>query len=279
MPSILTEEQIQQYGTAGYLCPLPGISADEAAEIAADLDSLERREPDLWKRARFKPHLLITRINDLMRRPAMVDAVADLLGPDVLCSGAGHFDKKPHSASFVAWHQDATYWGLSEPSVLSAWLALTPSTRANGCLRVVPGSHKAGQLDHRATYSRDNLTSRGQEVAVTVDEAEAVDLELEPGQFSVHHTMLVHGSKPNLSDMRRYGISLHYLATRVRQVEGRDSASLVRGVDEYHHFEAEPLPARDFDPVVIEFYENIAAEARRRKDLIAARMGGTGDAR
>ncbi|WP_082190581.1 phytanoyl-CoA dioxygenase family protein [Bradyrhizobium pachyrhizi] len=183
----------------------------------------------------------------------------------------GHFDKKPRDPSFVSWHQDGTYWGLSEPSVVTAWIALTPSNRNNGCMRVIPGSHHQGQLPHRDTDDKNNLLSRGQDVEVKVDEADAVDLELRPGQISLHHTMLIHGSKPNFSDTRRLGITIRYVAAHVSQTSGfKDSATLVRGTDKHRNFVAEPRPSRDFDPDAVAFYEAMVAESRRRKDAIAA---------
>ncbi|WP_354097935.1 phytanoyl-CoA dioxygenase family protein [Bradyrhizobium sp. S3.2.12] len=271
MPKMLSEAQIKQYRSEGFVCPIDALSVEEAAEFFARMEGLESREPDLWARSKIKPHLLMMWLNDLMRNSRILDAVEDVLGPDILAWATGHFDKKPHDPSFVTWHQDATYWGLSEPTVVTAWVALTRSSRENGCMRVIPGSHHQGQLPHRDTDNRNNLLSRGQDVEVNVDEAQAVDLELRPGQISLHHTMLIHGSKPNFSDTRRLGITVRYVAAHVSQTSGfRDSATLVRGTDKHRSFIAEPRPHRDFDPEAVEFYNEIVAESRRRKDAVAA---------
>ena len=275
MPRLLTEAQVQHYKTHGFVCPIGALGADEARSTLARMEDLERREPDLWARAKIKPYLLMKWMNDLMRHPKILDAVEDVLGPNILGWAAGHFDKKPRDPGFLAWHQDGTYWGLSQPDGVAAWVALTPSRRVNGCLRVIPGSHHKGQLPHRDTYAAANLASRGQEVEVAVDEADAVDLELQPGEISLHHIMLVHGSEPNRSDTRRCGIVLRYVAAHVQPLDGfKDSATLVRGVDRYGHFAPEPVPQRDFDPPAVAFYNEITAENRRRKEAVAARHQG-----
>ncbi|ANW05852.1 hypothetical protein LMTR13_25060 [Bradyrhizobium icense] len=271
MPRMLSQAQVEQYRSEGFVCPIDALSVEEAAEFLARMEDLESREPDLWARSKIKPHLLMMWLNDLTRNSSILDAVEDLLGPDIMAWATGHFDKKPHDPSFVTWHQDGTYWGLSDPSVVTAWVALTPSNSENGCMRVIPGSHHHGQLPHRDTHDKDNLLSRGQDVEVNVDEAQAVDLELRPGQISLHHTMLIHGSKPNCSDTRRLGITIRYVAAHVRRTSGfRDSATLVRGTDKYRNFIAEPRPCRDFDPEAVEFYNGMVGESRRRKDAIAA---------
>jgi ectoine hydroxylase-related dioxygenase (phytanoyl-CoA dioxygenase family) len=162
----------------------------------------------------------------------------------------------------VSWHQDSTYWGLSEPDVLTAWVAFSESSIESGAMRMVPGTHTE-QVPHRDTFAPDNLLSRGQEVMVEVDEARAVDVVLHPGEMSLHHVRMFHGSPPNRSADRRIGYAIRYIPTHVRQVAGpRDTATLVRGVDEYHHFDHETSPAADLDPA-----------ARARHAAIMQRQG------
>jgi non-heme Fe2+,alpha-ketoglutarate-dependent halogenase len=131
-------------------------------------------------------------------------------------------------------------------------------------MRVIPGSHTADQLPHRDTFGPNNLLTRGQEVAVEVDESKAVDVVLAAGQFSLHHVRLVHGSKPNTSNGPRIGFAIRYLPTYVRQVSGNpDSATLVRGEDEYGHFLLEPAPQSDFHPDAVAFHARVM-EANRK---------------
>jgi ectoine hydroxylase-related dioxygenase (phytanoyl-CoA dioxygenase family) len=155
----------------------------------------------------------------------------------------------------VSWHQDSTYWGLSKPDIVTAWVAFTPSTVESGCLRVVPGSHLRDQLPHGDTFATDNMLTRGQEVKVTVDERDALDVVLRPGEMSLHHVRLIHGSEPNRAAHRRIGFAIRYLPTSVRQTSGiRDTATLVRGRDDFGHFALEPAPASDFDPDAVAFH-------------------------
>jgi ectoine hydroxylase-related dioxygenase (phytanoyl-CoA dioxygenase family) len=154
----------------------------------------------------------------------------------------------------VSWHQDSTYWGLSSPDVVTAWVAFEPSTPLSGCMRVVPGTQTRDQVPHKDTFAADNLLSRGQEIAVEVDPKDAVDIELQPGEFSLHHVRIIHGSEPNNADWSRIGFTIRYVPTYVKQIGGRDSAMLVRGVDEFHNFDPEPRPKADFHPDAVAFH-------------------------
>ena len=264
MPKSLNPAQIEAYRSQGYLAPIRVMSEDAAQAIR---DNLERVEAGmggpLRGDIRHKSHLLFPFLADLIRHPAILDAVEDLLGPDILCWNSNFFIKEAETPSFVSWHQDSTYWGLSSPDVCTAWVALTPSTSENGAMAVIPGTHNADQIPHRDTFDRDNLLTRGQEVAVEVDEREAVPLVLRPGEMSLHHVRLVHGSPPNPSADRRIGFAVRYIPTSLRQLAGEDSATLVRGVDRYHHFEAEPRPDRDMPEELLAFHRRITARSAR----------------
>jgi ectoine hydroxylase-related dioxygenase (phytanoyl-CoA dioxygenase family) len=192
-----------------------------------------------------------------VRRPHILDAVESLLGPDLLCWGSQFFNKEAGDAGYVSWHQDATYWGLSSPDVVTAWLALTPSLPENGCMRVVPGTQRAA-VPHSDTYAADNMLSRGQEVAVQVDEAEAVDIVLQPGEMSLHHVLIVHGSEPNRAPYPRIGFAIRYVPTHVRQLSGeKDSALLVRGSDRFGHFELEESPKAEMEPAAVAQHKRV----------------------
>lgn len=249
----------------GFLFPLRALAEGETAALMARVEELEAAKPGwLLAKTTKKPHLLLTWLNDLVRHPRILDAVEPILGPNLLCWGASFFAKKAHDPGFVTWHQDSTYWGLSRPDVVTAWVAFTPSTPANGCMRAIPGSHTSDQLPHRDTFDAHNLLTRGQEIAVEVDEAKAVDIVLAPGEFSLHHVRLIHGSKANTSDVPRIGFAIRYLPTDVRQISGNpDSATLVRGTDEFGHFQLEPAPRADFDPDAAAFHARVM-EANRK---------------
>jgi hypothetical protein len=258
MSSRLSDAAIERYARDGYHFPVRVLSATEARACRERLEQVERElGGPLRGTYRVKPHLLFTWLADLVRHPALLDAVESVLGPDLLCWNSSFFTKEARSPGYVSWHQDATYWGLSEPDVVTAWVAFTESTPANGAMRVIPGSHRA-PVAHADTFHPDNLLSRGQEITVEVDEARAVDIVLAPGEMSLHHVLMVHGSGANPSDDRRIGYAIRYAPTRIRQVSGvRDSATLVRGKDAFGHFDPEPAPRHDMDPEMVAVHQEI----------------------
>jgi hypothetical protein len=264
MPKSLTEAQIAQYREDGFLSPIPVMGEDEALALRAKLETIEAEMGGpLRGDLRHKTHLLFPFLADLVRHPTILDAIEDLLGPDILCWSSNFFIKEAADPAFVSWHQDSTYWGLSAPDVATAWVALTPSNAENGAMAMIPGSHKFDQMPHRDTFHRHNLLTRGQEIAVEVDESQAGVLNLRPGEMSLHHVRVVHGSAPNPSFDRRIGFAIRYIPTRLRQLEGEDSATLVRGEDRFHHFEHEPRPRVDMDPELLVLHRQIAERNAR----------------
>jgi hypothetical protein len=262
MPKLLTPAQIESYHTKGYHLPVDVLSPEEVAAARGQLETYEAKSGGPIKgEMRHKSHLLFPWINDLMRHARVLDAVEDVLGPNLLVWSTSFFIKEARDPGFVSWHQDATYWGLSSPDVCTAWIALSPANKVSGCMKFIAGTHKA-QVQHADTFHEDNLLTRGQEIAVEVDEAKAVYAELSPGQASLHHVLLFHGSAPNRSDDRRIGLAIRYVPTYVRQAVGaKDSATLVRGLDTYRHFADEPRPRRDLDPECVAFH-GAATEAQ-----------------
>jgi non-heme Fe2+,alpha-ketoglutarate-dependent halogenase len=245
----LTSATVERYRRDGFYFPIAVLTPSEAREYRRRLEAVEAEHGGtLTAEIRQKPHLLFTWLADLVRHPAILDAVEDVLGPNLLVWSTSFFIKAPRDAAFVSWHQDATYWGLSEPDVVTAWVAFTEATVENGAMRMVPGSH-GEQLAHRDTFAANNLLSRGQEIKVEVDEARGVDIVLRAGEMSLHHVRMVHGSPPNRSNDRRIGFAIRYIPTYVRQLAGEiDGAMLVRGVDEHHYYVPERAPAADLSP-------------------------------
>jgi ectoine hydroxylase-related dioxygenase (phytanoyl-CoA dioxygenase family) len=245
----LSPSAVAQYDRDGLYFPIRVLSATEAREFRLRLEAVEREQGGpLRGELRHKGHLVFTWLDRLVRHPVILDAVEDILGPNILCWSSSFFIKEPRDPAYVSWHQDATYWGLSKPDIVTAWVAFTDATVENGAMRMVPGSHRA-QVPHRDTFAPTNLLSRGQEIAVEVDEARAIDILLRAGEMSLHHVLMFHSSPPNRSEDRRIGFAVRYIPTYVRQVAGDgDSALLVRGVDDDHHFEPEEPPARDLAP-------------------------------
>ena len=258
MPSSLSESQRQQFERDGFLCPIPALDENEVAHYLArynDFTAANReRLAALAPKDRFQvlaeTHFVMKWAFEIASHPRVLDAVESLIGPDVLAWSTAWFSKMPGDKAFVSWHQDGTYWNLSEPRVVTAWVALTPASRANGCMRVVPGTHTKPMMPQRETYARDNVLSRGQEIAVEVNEADAVDLALRPGEMSLHHIWIVHGSEPNTSTTPRIGMAIRYVSPAVRQDSPfKPLAMLVRGQDRHVHFEmVDPPTSAAADP-------------------------------
>lgn len=248
MAQALDGATIARYRRDGYAAPIRAVGDEDARQLRRQLEAFEQAQGGpLAGDQRHKTHLLFTWLDALVRHPAILDAIESVIGPDILVWNSNFFVKEADDPAFVSFHQDSTYWGLSAPDVVTAWIAFSPSTRASGCMQVLPGSHTRDQLAHVDNPQAHNLLTRGQEVAVAVDPTRTVDLELAPGEMSLHHVRLVHGSGPNRSRDRRIGFAIRYIPTHVRQLHGRDTASLVRGTDQFHHFDPEPRPASDFD--------------------------------
>jgi non-haem Fe2+, alpha-ketoglutarate-dependent halogenase len=258
MPKRLSPAQIEQFRDEGCVFPIRVMSEADAAKNRAKLAEFERQSGGpLNGDLRHKPHLLFAWLSDLVRCGAILDAVEDLYGPDLLCWATSFFIKEAADPAFVSWHQDSTYWGLSRPDVVTAWVAFTEATEANGAMEYIPGSRQLDQIPHRDTFAKHNLLSRGQEVMVEVDPAKRRIIALRPGEMSLHHVRLVHGSPPNRSNDRRIGFAIRYIPTSVAQVWGEDSATLVRGQDHYHHFGLEPEPTSDLDPEFVALHRSI----------------------
>jgi non-heme Fe2+,alpha-ketoglutarate-dependent halogenase len=254
----LSEAAVRQYAEAGYYAPVRVLSTAETAALRARLEVFEAGAGLLAGNLRQKSYLLFTWLNDLIRHEHILDAVEDLIGPDILCWGSSFFIKESRDTAYVSWHQDSTYWGLEPPDIVTAWVALSDSTDENGAMRVIPASHTREQFPHLDTFAPDNLLSRGQEIMVDVDERQAVALELAAGEMSLHHVRLIHGSEPNPSGQRRIGFAIRYIPTYVRQVAGaHDTATLVRGVDRYGNFEQEQRPDADCSPAALAYHAKV----------------------
>lgn len=230
MPKFLSQSQVAEYKDQGYLSPIDVMSEDTAIAIREQLEEVERLHPEhINAENRNNPHLVFEFLDELAFNPLILDVVEDLIGPDFSLWGSVLFIKEPQSKHFVSWHQDATYMGMTSNNFVTPWIALSPSNTETGCMSMIPGSHRNSIKPHDDTFGKDNILTRGQEVA-EVDESEAVDLILRPGQMSLHHGEIVHGSQPNLSQQRRVGFALQsYMSNDIRQVIGDNMWLPVRG--------------------------------------------------
>lgn len=252
MPKLLSQAAVGQFQRDGFHFPIRVMSADEARSFRAKLEAYEARTGGpIQSNMRHKVHLLFTWANELARHPKILDAVEDVIGPNIICWTTNFFIKEANTPAFVSWHQDSTYWGLDPCDVVTAWLALSDAPLESGAMKFIPGSHKWTQIPHRDTFHKDNLLSRGQEIEVEVDERQAVDVPLKAGEISLHHVRLAHGSGPNATNDRRIGFAIRYIPPHVRQVKLRDSAMLVRGSDPCGYYDWEPEPKADLDDAAL----------------------------
>jgi ectoine hydroxylase-related dioxygenase (phytanoyl-CoA dioxygenase family) len=261
MTGRLSAALVEQYRRDGFLSPVHALTPDQARHYRERFEAFEASQAgvpkeELHHRAfRFKPHLLHTWLDELIHLPNILDAVEDVIGPDILVWSSSFFVKDAHDPGFVSWHQDSTTYGLVGSDLVTAWLALTDSDPGNASMRVIPGSHHLGDLPHRDTFVANNVLSRGETVELDIDERQAVAVSLRAGEMSLHHLRVVHGSPANTSDRRRIGYAIRYMAPHMRPAAGRASALLVRGRDAHGHFEPEPRPQRDFDEAALAAYE------------------------
>ncbi len=224
--------------------PIPVLSAAEVATARAALEQLAASLGGHAEIARLR-HLQLFHhwVQDLVLHPRVLDAVEDVLGPDILVHSSTIFWKRPHDPAHVSWHQDGFYFGLSELNYVSAWLALSDSSPDNGCMRVVRGSHCRGIVSHnRTSITPENFVSL--EIACHVKESEATDVTLQAGEMSLHHVAVVHGSNANASDRPRIGFAVRYVSPRVQQQLDHYPLILARGQDHFGHYRIlEELPS------------------------------------
>jgi ectoine hydroxylase-related dioxygenase (phytanoyl-CoA dioxygenase family) len=212
----LLEDQVEQYRHDGFLFPVHVLSPAEAETAGQALQDVVRqcdipmgRVPMLHEYFRWA--------YDLVAHPRILDVVEKILGPDLIVWGTLVLSKEPGSRSMVPWHQDRAYAGfLSGSPSVSVWIALTPVTSQNGCLRVIRASHGA-LLPFSNEKSADDMLRRGQRIVAKVNEADAVDIVLRPGEASLHDDTLIHGSNPNHSDGPRTGFIIRYATPAISQ--------------------------------------------------------------
>ena len=256
---MLSDTQIADYKAKGYTWPVQVLSANETAHYRARFEAYEQQHGGWYELSKGqKLYLLQTWVAELAANTKVLDAVADVLGPDIFCWGTSLFVKDAQTPSYVSWHQDSTYWGLSSTDVVTAWIALSPATLESGCMKMVPGGAEREQLPHSDSLAPENLLTRGQEIQVEVDEADAEFTLLDAGAMSLHNIRTIHASEPNQSDERRIGVAIRYIAPHVRQINAPDdSAWLVRGEDRHGNFIHETPPKSDMDDAAMAEHQRI----------------------
>ena len=274
----LTSNEVDGYLGCGFAGPFNALSEEDLVRFRQELESFEALQgallSELPGQIRAKTHLILPWMQELIRQPLILDAVQSIIGPNILVYHVTCWVKEPGDHAYVSWHQDSAYFFLDPPEHVTAWIALSDATKKSGCLKVLPGSHHNGPLHHNKGDPLNNLLSNGQYVdAKGLDAAEF--LEVRAGQFTLHHTDLVHSSAPNHSADRRIGIGVSYIPTHVRCNHGhRLTATLVRGQDRYNYFDHEEPPRDVFEARAVahhadatqRFFSNHGSERTRTTD-------------
>ena len=236
--SYLSSNQLKQYEDEGFVSPINIFSKDKAKEIRNEIEMIENQMPEeLEKSGRYNAHLISPLLDEVTHNSNILDAVQSLIGENILVCGTTLFIKNAYEKGFVSYHQDAKYIGLEPHNWVTAWVAITDSNEENGCMRMWSGSHKDNLKDHDQKFNEGNLLTRGQTVK-NVTKKKTTPLILNAGQMSLHHPTVVHGSELNKSNDRRIGFVIQsYIGTEVKQVLGKNSVQLARGVDKFNYHE------------------------------------------
>lgn len=242
--------QQEQFAEQGYLIPVDILTPPEVVYYRAMFDRIEAElGQEKAQLGVIQKHLEDQDVWNLATHPKVIEAVVNATGPDVVLAATHFFVKYPDTGEkFVAWHQDVTYWGFEPPKAVTVWLAIDDADVENGCMRVIPGSHKRGQLPHGKSTRPGNLLSINQEIPhEMVDESTALDFPLKAGQASLHDGLTIHGSNPNRSNRRRCGMTIRFTTPDVRfRVEDNFRSfwapMLVRGQDRFGHLKMRPFP-------------------------------------
>ncbi len=259
MTKHLSKKQIDSYNQNGFVGPVKVFSNLEALSQRQKFEVYEKTNEGWYELSKGqKLYLLQTWVASLVSNARILDAIEDILGEDIMCWGTSLFVKEPGAKSYVSWHQDSTYWGLSSSNVVTAWIALSPASIEAGCMKFLPGTHRWGQSPHYDTLDPDNLLTRGQKISRDITEGNAVFLPLKPGEMSLHNIRTVHSSGSNKSNDRRIGLAIRYLTPQVRQLNAEgDSAWLVRGSDRFGYFFHETPPTKDMDSAALKEHARI----------------------
>lgn len=252
----------QAYNQDGFLTSIDVVTPSRIAAYSQNCSdfikeySAHPNYPE-WKYG--KTEIILRWVAELAAEKTLLDVVEELIGPDILLWNAFLPVKSPHSAGNFGWHQDATYWPLQhKDQIVSAWVALSSVDRFCGGMQMVRGSHLLGPVTHEATYNETSMLRRGQQVSMPIDEAQVVNIELNAGQASFHHTLALHRSGPNKSDFWRLGVGINYISSNVKPMPGyQDTAILLRGSANESGFILTEQPQSDLDKDALDNFARV----------------------
>jgi hypothetical protein len=244
MPNRLTEAQRRHYQTDGITFPVPVLSPAETRSYRGACDELEAQLGGKPRTVEVRQmHLHFRWAWELATHPRVLDAVEDLLGPDLLVWATELFAKHPHDPTVsINWHRDRPYLGFAAGLTATAWIALGDSTPANGCMRAVPRSMEPPSGGRAAACHWQLAASATPPRAGPAAERDPVDVVLRAGEMSLHDPDVLHGSGPNGSAEKRVGFVVRFVTPETRPVTGRPRVLLARGRDRHGYFEVVEPP-------------------------------------
>ena len=258
----LRTEQQSFYQDQGYLLGLPPIyTAEEMAALNAELPHLlALLEPDESTKDIREWHETSTYLYDICMNPRILDLVEGVLGPNFFCWASNFFIKDPRSTSTVGWHQDAYYWPMAPHHSVTVWLAFDDVDEVNGGMKLIPGSHRGGIINHKRSTETDSVLTLELADGSDFRADGAVQWKLQAGECSLHDDRAIHGSPANPSDRRRAGLTIRYSGTDVKNdmaVNPNFKTYLCRGEDTFGHNPVGTPPSERygrpaFKPVSIE---------------------------
>ncbi len=234
-PLALSPGEIAAYQRDGQLTPAWRIPAGLLARLGEGLERLlaarPTERPDFialphvpWDSSP-QAHSIAREFFDMVTSPALLDVVEQIIGPDIILWASAMFCKPAETGLEVPWHQDGQYWPIQPRATVTMWIALDNVTAQNGCMRVIPGSHRLGDFSHEVS-PREDLVLNNVLNDPRLDLGGAYDIELEPGQVSLHDVNLVHGSQPNRSGQRRAGYAVRYMPSTAHYARMRGQAKV-----------------------------------------------------
>lgn len=268
MGKVLNDAEVRRYEAEGYICPVSALTTAEVTEVRADIEAFESKTGKTMDYPeKSKSYLLFDWADRLVRHPQVLDAVEDLIGPDIMVYHTTMWIKDPGTPQYILWHQDGTYFYLDPQLHVTAWVALSDAPVAAGCMHVLPGSHLWGQYAHKDDLGEHNLILRGQAIFDEFEGEAGEPMPLKAGEMSLHHTRLVHCSRPNEYHDRRMGFGISYIPAHVKDIgSSPGSAMLVRGEDRWGHFTPERRAGAALSEEAYENHRAMMARFRARQD-------------
>lgn len=246
MNIIETDSIRQQFDTDGFVIVRNVLDADLMAEARSHVEWLLEKNPGT-RPEQLHAHLAVT---DpfwirLVSDPRLLDVAEQFIGPNIALFSTHYICKAPYTGAAVLWHQDGSYWPLDPMEVVTLWLAVSETDPGNGCMRVIPRTQHLDLQEMHEDNTVDNVLGSSIDKGL-VDESQAVDCIMQPGDVEVHHPNVIHGSNANTSDRWRMGLTIRYIPTTTRILRDAGAPFLLRGeavpgVNTYH-----PRPV--FDP-------------------------------